>query len=109
MAKERNIVAFGPREEIIGLQAAGVQIVPVEQAADLPALLRQRAEQPEVRLVLLSESVAAGVQHLVGELRRETGTLFLLVPSHRGSEGLSFDWLRQTMELAIGVDLISDT
>ena len=108
MAQQSRIVAIGPREEILGLRTAGVETVCVETEGELLAALDKHVRQQRAPLVLISETVIAGALRTVDELRMETGTVILVIPSHRGSEGITQDWLRQRMELAIGVDLVSE-
>ena len=107
MAKQLRILALGPREEISGLRTVGIECIGVETPAELEASLKGCVERPEVRIVLVSETVAEGAQPLADELRRKSGTVLLLIPSYRGAQGRALDWLREKMELTIGVDLVS--
>jgi vacuolar-type H+-ATPase subunit F/Vma7 len=107
MAGDGKVVAIGPSEEIIGLRSAGVGIVPVQTSAECREALQSQAPDPEVRVLLLSESVAAGSEALVADLRERTGSVIMLVPSHRGSRNLTQEWMKRAMELSIGVDMIS--
>jgi len=107
-ASGQKIVAVGPRHEMIGLRSVGVEVVALEVASSLEQVLREQAARPEVRLVLLSESVAEGVQKLVEDLRKATGTMIVLVPSHQGSRGTTMQWMKRAMEQSLGVDVISD-
>jgi vacuolar-type H+-ATPase subunit F/Vma7 len=91
-----------------GLQMVGVELAPVETPRDLALALVRHADRSEVRLLLISESVAEGQERLVNELREKTGKVFMLVPSHRGAAGLARRWLRERMESSIGVNLLSE-
>ena len=108
MAEDEKIVAIGPRAEMLGLRSIGVELVPVDTPDEMEESLRVQANRDDVRLVLLSETVAEDSRQVVRELRGRKGTVITLIPSHRGSKGLTVDWMRETMEQTIGVDVISD-
>ncbi len=100
-------MAIGPREEILGLRSVGMHLVPVENADALAEVLPQQALDPDVRLVLVSETVAAEAEALISELRGRSAAVIMLVPSHRGARGLTLQWMKRAMEQTIGVDMIS--
>jgi len=107
MPDELKIVALGPQEEIQGLRSIGVQPVPVESGSDLPEALSRHALDPDVKLVLVSESVAGEASRLVADLRRRSRAPIILIPSHRGPAGMALDWMKRGMEHHIGVDMIT--
>ena len=108
MAQDQKIVAVGPRPEILGLRGIGVEILPVDGPEGMLKVLRQQVREAEVKLMIVSESVCEGTREQVQDLRREHGKPILLVPSHRGAEGVTLEWMREEMEQSIGVDLISE-
>ncbi len=108
MAGEGRIVAAGPHEEIAGLASVGIEPVPVRSSLELEQALLEAARDPGVRIVIVSESVAEGTQELIADLRRRSGLVILLVPSHRGSRGMAVEWIKRAMEQSIGVDMISE-
>ena len=107
-AGRARVVAIGPREEMFGLRSVGVEVVAVEAPSDVEQSLRAQAARPEVRLILVSESVADGAQKLVEDLREATGTMIMAVPSHLGSRGMTLTWMKHAMEQLLGVDVISN-
>jgi V/A-type H+-transporting ATPase subunit F len=108
MPEGQKIVAIGPRAEMLGLRSIGVDLIEVESREEMVKALDEQGDQPEVRLILLSETVAEDAREEVQEARQEGGPAILLVPSHRGSKGTTIDWMRHAMEQSIGVDVISD-
>ena len=75
MAQEAKIAAIGPIGEVGGLGSVGIEVVPLESSRELVDLLRQKALEPGIRLVLVSESVADGSRQTVDELRRRGGAV----------------------------------
>ncbi|MBS3761838.1 MAG: V-type ATP synthase subunit F [Candidatus Brocadiia bacterium] len=108
MAETDKVVAIGPREEMKGLRTIGIELVPAERPEQMLETLDEQVKKPEVRLVVVSESVSEGSREELMNLRLETDTAILLIPSHRGSQGVTLDWIRQEMEQSIGVDVISE-
>ena len=108
MAEDQKIVAIGPRAEMLGLRSIGVELVPAEDQSEMVESLRVQANREEVRLIILSETMAEDAREEVQELRGRKGTVIMLVPSHRGSNRTTMDWMRHAMEQSIGVDILSD-
>jgi len=108
MAKSERIVAIGPREEMLGLRSVGIETVEADDAPRMLELLREQVRRPEARLVLVSETVAEGTREEMAELRDKRGTIIMLLPSHRGSKGMTLEWIKRAMEQSIGVDVISE-
>jgi len=108
MADKDKVVAIGPHEEMFGLRTIGIEVVRAEDSAQMLEALRAQVERAGVRVVIVSETVAGGTAEAVRELRREHGTVIMLVPSHGGARGVTQQWMKQVMEQAIGVDVISE-
>jgi vacuolar-type H+-ATPase subunit F/Vma7 len=107
MALTRTVVAIGPEQEMLYLKCAGVAFVPLERGEDLEEPVRRQARDPEVGLIIVSETVAEGRHDVIGDVRHDTGTAVLVVPSHRGSTGSTESHMRHVLEQSIGVDLLS--
>ncbi len=107
MSEKLKIVALGPAEELLCLKSAGVEFVELSAAQGLEAALRRQAQDPSVGLVLVSEVLAGPQFEVVDEVRRDTGAVLLVVPSYRGSQGTTLEFMKRALEQSIGVDLIS--
>ena len=105
MAEKDKIVAIGPQEEISGLRSVGIELRPAAGGPDLAERLGEACADPQVRLVLISETIAGEAEQLVAEQRRE-GSPIMLLPSYRGSMGLTLEWLQRGMEQSIGVNVL---
>jgi len=108
MAVTKKLVAIGPRDEMLYLRGAGMQFVPLEAGEDLEEPLRRGARDAAVGLTLVSETAAEGKLDMIDELRRATGAVILVVPSHRGSTGSTTAHMRRVLELSVGVDLLGE-
>jgi len=90
------------------LREAGMEFVPLEAGEDLEAPLRRAMGDAAVGLTLLSETVAGDRPDVVDEVRRATGAVVLVVPSHRGSTGSTLSHMRRVLEQSVGVNLLGD-
>ena len=107
MSDKRKIVAVGPAEELLCLKSVGVEFTEVGPQDDLAAALRKHALDRAVGLILVSEAVAGERFSVVADVRRDTGAVLMVVPSYRGSQGTTLDFMKHALEQSIGVDLIS--
>ena len=108
MAKQIKIVALGLKKEFSCLRAAGVEVIPVESGQEFEEALRRQATDTEVGVVIASESLAERERHaFINELRHQTGTVILVVPSYEGPKETTLSFMKHALEQSIGVDLIS--
>ena len=108
MAVTRKVVAIGPRDEMLYLRGAGMEFVPLEAGQDLEGPLRRSAADAAVGLTLVSETAAEGMLDTIDQVRRATGAVMLVVPSHRGSTGSTMAHMRHVLEQSVGVDLLGE-
>lgn len=108
MSDAPTIVAVGPRSEMLGLQSIGVELVSVDSQRDMLESVREQTDRDEARLVLVSESLADGLEEEFDELRGRKNTVIVLVPSHLGAKETTMEWMRKKMERTIGVDVLSE-
>ena len=107
MSGKRKIVALGPAEELLCLKSVGVEFFELGPQDDLAATLRRHAQDPAVGLIIVSEAVVGERFSVVAQVRRDTGAALMVVPSYRGSQGMTLAFMKHALEQSIGVDLIS--
>lgn len=111
MTENGKIAAIGPRQQMLALKSIGVKTFDYDANRHVEAMdkLIDLAEGEALSLILLSESLAEGMgAEAIANIREETGTVIMAIPSHEGSAGLTEEWFKEAMEHSIGVDLISD-
>ncbi len=111
MIENGKIVAMGPRQQMPALKSVGVKTLEYDADDHVEAMdkLNDLAGSEAVSVILLSESLAEGMgAEAIAEVREQTGTVIMAIPSHEGSIGLTEKWFKEAMEHSIGVDLISD-
>ncbi|HNY85483.1 MAG TPA: V-type ATP synthase subunit F [Candidatus Hydrogenedentes bacterium] len=99
-------VAIGERGLILGFKGVGVTVVPVEGAEAFKVELMRAARDPEVALVLVTETSAALDPEALKEFRALSAAILTTIPTHQGSTHFSFQEMRSAVERSIGVDML---
>lgn len=100
-------VAVGERSYILGFKGVGFEIGPVENAEELTRTLAALARDRDAGLILVTESMAAEAPGAIDHFREAAnGGILCIIPTHKGSNHLSFDRMRAAVEHAIGVDVL---
>lgn len=111
-----KIVAVGEKELIIGFRGVGVDLMPVQSAAEVEPVLRRLSQHTidtEVALILITESIAQGCLDVLSRFQekgpQEKGqTALLIIPSHQGSSHISMEEMRRSIERAVGISLLGE-
>lgn len=95
---------IGDGDSIMAFRAAGVATFPAESEKQAREALRKAAQ--EYRVIFLTEELARGVGDLLKRLDEEPYPAVLVIPSGKGSTGYGEEFLKKTMERALGVDIL---
>ncbi len=103
-----EIVAIGEKDQIIGFQGVGVRIAPVKNHEEFAEALGKASRNAEVEIILIPETFAEeeGAQ-LIRDARAMTTKVILVIPDHHGSKGLALTEMKEDVERALGVDMIT--
>lgn len=99
-------VAVGEKHLVLGFKGVGMDVVDVAEPERLKAALLRLARNPEVGVVLVTESMAAQAPDALSDFRDAGGGILVVIPSHEGSKGFSFEEMRRSVERSIGVDIL---
>ncbi|MBM4271846.1 MAG: hypothetical protein FJ139_06820 [Deltaproteobacteria bacterium] len=99
-------VAVGEKHLILGFKGVGFEIVPIDDSAKLVHELNLLSRNPEVGLVLITESMAEGASKAIEEFRMRSPAILTIIPTHEGSKQLSFREMRKSVERSLGVDIL---
>jgi V/A-type H+-transporting ATPase subunit F len=101
-------VAVGEKHLVLGFKGVGMDVVAVAEPEKLHAALLRLAHDPEVGLVLVTESMASQAPESLKTFRDATAAILLVIPSHEGSKGFSYEEIRRSVERSLGVDILKD-
>ena len=99
-------VAIGERGLILGFKGVGVEVIPGDTAEDLRRELGRLSRQPDVALVMVTESIAGLAPDALADFRAVSAAILTTIPTHRGSTHFSFNEMRGAVERSIGVDML---
>ncbi len=103
-----KIVAVGEKELLIGFRGVGVALIPVQSAADVEPILRRLSLDPEVALILMTESLAQARLEAISRFREKSLIVLLVIPSHQGSSHIGMAEMRRSIERAVGMNLLGE-
>lgn len=98
--------AVGEKHLILGFKGVGFEIVPVDDVSMLASELNILSRNPEVGLVLVTESIAKDALKSIEEFRMRSQAILTIIPTHEGSKHLSFEEMRRSVERSLGVDIL---
>ena len=99
-------IAIGEKHLILGFKGVGFEVVPVEESSKLMSELIALSRDPEIGIVLITESMAEKNPQAILEFRHRSSAILTIIPTHEGSRHTSFQEIRKSVEKAIGVDIL---
>jgi V/A-type H+-transporting ATPase subunit F len=99
-------VAVGEKHLILGFKGVGFEIVPIDDSTKLMHELNTLSRDPEIGLVLITESMAKDAPGTIEEFRGRSSAVLTIIPTHEGSKHLSFQEVRRSVERSLGIDLL---
>ena len=101
-------VAVGEKHLILGFKGVGFEIVPIDDSTKLMHELNTLSRDPEIGLVLITESMAEDAPRAIEEFRGRSSAVVTIIPTHEGSRHLSFQEVRRSVERSLGIDLLGN-
>lgn len=102
-------VAIGEKHLVLGFKGVGFDVLAASDEAAFSRELNRAGRDPEVGLILVTESLAALAPQVLLEFRSTCSTIVTVIPSHEGSLGTGFQEMRKAVERSLGVDLLGKT
>jgi vacuolar-type H+-ATPase subunit F/Vma7 len=99
-------IAVGEKHLILGFKAVGFEIVPLEDSSKLMQELVNLSTDPEIGLVLVTESIAGENPKAIEEFRQRCSAVLTIIPTHEGSKHISFQEMRKAVERSVGIDIL---
>ncbi len=99
-------MAVGEKHLILGFKGVGFEIVPVDDSEKLLHELNVLSRDPEIGLVLVTESMAEEAPKVIEEFREKSAAVLTVIPTHEKSKHLSFQEIRKSVERSMGIDIL---
>ncbi|MEM2142629.1 MAG: V-type ATP synthase subunit F [Candidatus Thorarchaeota archaeon] len=105
MVNER-IAVIGDRETVIGFRMAGVAETSVPTSSeDARRRLLNYSRDPSIGLIMITESMAQGLEDTILELSKAPLPVILVIPQSMGPKSAHEKVLRELVRRAVGVDI----
>jgi len=100
-----KIAVIGDKDSILGFKVVGVPVFPVTNSEQASRLVNKLAKE-DYSVLFITEPVIAGIGETIDRYRASAYPVIIPIPNNRGSTGLGMQGIRESMEKAIGVDIL---
>ena len=90
-----KIAVVGDRDSVLGFQALGLSVFPVETAKEAYAI------------IYLTEQLGTQLKDLLAQYEKELAPAVILIPGKEGSLGIGMEKITETVERAVGADILA--
>ncbi len=101
-----NIAVIGDRDSVLGFKALGLDVVFVDNAAEAKQNLHRLAKE-NYAVIYLTEQLAAEMAADIARYKDDTLPAVILFPGKSGSLGLGMNGVHQSVERAVGADILA--
>jgi V/A-type H+-transporting ATPase subunit F len=105
-----NVAIVGDRDSIWGFKAVGMEIHPVSSPEEALKTLRSLCT-PEYGAIFITENYARQLDKEIDELEKFINLYpsIVVIPGHKGSQGLGMKKVKVVVEKALGRDMFKPT
>jgi len=100
-----KIAVVGDFDTVLIFKSVGVSVYPVDEGKSEGEVVEQ-VFQEDYQIIFLTERLAEKYSSLVDKTDSETFPMIVLIPDQKGSTGLAFRRIRETVKKAIGADIL---
>jgi V/A-type H+-transporting ATPase subunit F len=100
-----KIAVLGDRDSVLGFRALGLEVFPVEEAAEGRQTLHRLAKD-QYAVIYITEQLASQLTADIDRYKDDMTPAIILIPGKSGSLGLGASALQSAVERAVGADII---
>ena len=100
-----KIGVIGDRDSVLGFKALGLSVFPVTEPEQASRLINRMARD-NYAVIFLTEPVAKEIGETIERYKRQPFPAIILIPSNQGSLGLGIQGIKDSVEKAIGADIL---
>ena len=100
-----KIVSIGDEETSLGFKLAGISEVYTEEPEKASSLLRSKADDPELAVLIITEEVAKANQDLIRRIKLDPYPVIVEVPGKKAQYESAEDKVRALIKMALGIDI----
>ncbi len=96
---------IGDRDSILGFKVLGLSVFPVTQPEEAARLIHRLAKE-KYAVIFLTENIAEHIQETIERYSTVPFPVITLIPNNAGSLGLGLKGVKNSVEKALGVDIL---
>jgi V/A-type H+-transporting ATPase subunit F len=100
-----KIAVLGDRESVMGFKALGLDVYPAETVDEARQTLHRLAKE-DCAVVYLTEQLGVQMEAEIAHYKDQLTPAIILIPGKEGSLGIGMANVKQTVERAVGADII---
>jgi V/A-type H+-transporting ATPase subunit F len=100
-----KIAVVGDKDSILGFKTLGIDVFPVTEK-DNAGLLVNRLAREKFAVIFITEPVAETIQETIERYKSQPYPAIILIPNNAGSTGAGIQGIKDSVEKAIGVDIL---
>ena len=100
-----KIAVVGDRDSVLGFQALGLSVFPVETAEEARRVIHATAKEAYA-IIYLTEQLGTQL-NLLAQYEKELAPAVILIPGKEGSLGIGMEKITETVERAVGADILA--
>ena len=103
-----KIGVIGDRQSIEGFAALNIDVFPATREAEIKHCINQLAKS-DYAVIFITEQAASLAEETISKYQTQPFPAIIPIPDNQGSRGLGEKTLRQNVEKAVGMDILSNT
>ncbi len=103
--KKKSIAVIGDPTSVMIFKAIGLEVFYEEQPKAIEKRIYSLADQG-YGVIYITEEAASMATEAIDYYMNETFPAIILIPSHKGTQGLARQRLRNNIEKAVGTDIL---
>ena len=100
-----KIAVMGDRDSVLGFQALGMDVFPMEDRLQARQTLRRLAKE-DYAIIYMTEQLAQELTADIDQYKDDLTPAVILIPGRQGSLGIGADALQQAVERAVGANIL---
>lgn len=100
-----KIGVLGDKDSVLGFKALGLDVFPVSQSEEASRLINKMARE-NYALIFVTEPVAKDIEETIERYKSSPFPAIILIPGNQGSLGIGIQEIKNSVEKAIGADII---
>lgn len=100
-----KIGVIGDRDSILGFKTLGLDIFPVTDAEQAGRLVHRLAGEGYA-VIFMTEAVAKDLEETIERYKTVPYPAIIMIPSNQGTTGLGIQGVKDSVEKAIGADIL---